>query len=127
MFPGAQRSRRAQRLGVEAEATTERALRAEGWTILARRLRTKAGEIDLIATRDGLLVFAEVKARARLVEAAQAVSPRQRDRLLAAADIVLAEHSDWGNGGVRFDLLLVDAASRVRRIKDAFRREEPGP
>jgi putative endonuclease len=124
MLPRARRSQRAQSLGVAAEATAERALTERGWTVLARRLRTKAGEIDLVVTRDGLLVFAEVKARPYLADAARALTPRQRDRLLAAADIVLAEHPDWGPLGARFDLLLVDAAGRVRRIQDAFRRED---
>jgi putative endonuclease len=36
---------------------------------------------------------------------------------------VLTEHPDWGEAGVRFDILLVDAQGRVRRIADAFRDE----
>jgi putative endonuclease len=43
--------------------------------------------------------------------------------LLGAADIVLAAHPGWGANGVRFDLLVVDAAGSVRRIADAFRLE----
>lgn len=65
----------------------------------------------------------EVKARPTLSEAAGALSARQRKRLIAAAEIVLAEHPDWGAAGVRFDVLLVDAAGNVRRIADAFRLE----
>ncbi len=115
--------RAAQARGVSAEDCAAAALTAEGWAVLARRLRTKAGEIDLVAERDGLLALVEVKARLRLADAAAAVTPRQQARLLAAADIVLAEHPDWGPAGVRFDLLVVDAAGRVRRIADAFRLE----
>lgn len=55
--------------------------------------------------------------------AALALSPRQRARLLAAAEILLAEHPVWGSRGVRFDVLLVDVAGAVRRITDAFRAE----
>jgi putative endonuclease len=65
----------------------------------------------------------EVKARPTLSEAAGALSARQRKRLIAAAEIVLAEHPDWGAAGVRFDVLLVDAAGNVSRIADAFRLE----
>lgn len=118
------RGRAAHRLGLDAEAAACAALEAEGWRVLARRLRTPAGEVDAVAERDGLLAFIEVKARPVLAEAAAALSPRQRARLLAAAEIVLAEHPDWGHAGVRFDVLLVDAAGRVRRIADAFRLEE---
>jgi putative endonuclease len=104
-----------------AEAAAGAALEADGWVVLARRLRTEAGEVDLLAERDGMLAIVEVKARPTLADAAAAVSPRQRARLLAAADIILAEHSDWGAAGVRFDVLVVDAVGRVRRIADAFR------
>jgi putative endonuclease len=97
------------------------ALERDGWSILARRLRTKAGEIDIVAERNGLLAVVEVKARPTLSHAAEALSLRQQERLIAATEIILAMHPQWGLEGVRFDLLLVDAAGVVRRIADAFR------
>jgi putative endonuclease len=109
--------------GLGAEAAACAALAAEGWSVLAQRLRTPAGEIDIVAERDGMLALVEVKARPTLADAAGAVSTNQRARLLAAADIVLTEHPDWGRNGVRFDVIVVDAAGRLRRIKDAFRQE----
>jgi len=122
------RGRRAHARGASAEAAAAAALERDGWAVLGRRLRTAAGEIDLLAERDGILAIVEVKARPRLAEAAAAVSPRQRARLLAAAEIILAEHPDWGTAGVRIDVLAVDAAGRVRRIADAFRSgDEPWP
>ena len=114
---------RAQAEGIDAETLACEALAAEGWTIHGRRVRTPAGEIDAVAERDGLIAFIEVKRRASLAEAAAALSPRQQSRLLAAAEILLGEHPAWGSGGVRFDVMLVDSAGRVRRISDAFRRE----
>jgi putative endonuclease len=117
------RSSRAYHRGVQAEDAACAALEAEGWTVRARRLRTEAGEIDVVAERDGLLAIIEVKARPVLAAAALALTPRQRDRLLAAADIVLGAHPEWGSQGVRFDLVLVDDAGTVRRIRDAFRLE----
>ncbi|MDE2582114.1 MAG: YraN family protein [Rhodospirillales bacterium] len=116
-----QRGKHAHASGLAAEAAAAAALEREGWTVLARRLRTEAGEIDLLAEKDGLLAVIEVKARPRLADAAAALSPRQRQRLLAAAEQVLAEHPGWGAAGLRFDVLLVDAAGAVRRITDAFR------
>jgi putative endonuclease len=107
--------------GVAAEQAAGAALAAEGWTLLARRVRTGAGEIDLLAERNGLLAVVEVKRRASLAEAAYALGPRQRARLLAAAEAVLAEHPEWGSAGVRFDVMVVDGAGQVRRIADAFR------
>lgn len=106
-----------------AEQAACAALEHDGWVVLARRLRTAAGEIDVVAERDGLLAFIEVKARPDLPSAAAALGPRQRTRLLAAGEIVLADNPGWGRAGVRFDVLLVDDAGRVRRIADAFRNE----
>lgn len=106
-----------------AEAVAAAALEADGWVVLGRRLRTPAGEVDLVAERDGLLAIIEVKRRARLVDAALALGARQRARLIAAAEILLAGHPDWGRTGVRFDVLLVDGEGAVRRIADAFRQE----
>ena len=116
-----QRGRLAHQRGIDTEAAACAALRDDGWTIHAQRVRTAAGEIDLIAEKDGLLSFVEVKARPTLADAAAAIIARQQSRLVAAAEIVLAEHPEWGAGGVRFDVIVVDAAGAVRRIADAFR------
>ncbi len=109
--------------GIDAEAAARVALAADGWTLHASRVRTPAGEIDLVAERDGLLAFVEVKRRPTLADAAAALGPRQRARLLAAAGILLGAHPEWGRAGVRFDVLVVDDDGRVRRIADAFRDE----
>jgi putative endonuclease len=109
--------------GIDAEEAACRALTHHGWVVLARRLRTEAGEIDIVAAQPDLLAIIEVKARRTLADAALALSARQRDRLLAAAEIVLAEHPDWARPGMRFDLMVVDAMGTVRRIADAFRLE----
>jgi putative endonuclease len=103
------RGRRAFAAGQGAEALAAEALTAGGWLILGQRCRTEAGEIDLIAEREGLLAFIEVKARPSLAEAAFALGPRQRARLVAAADAWLAEHPGHGAAGMRFDVMLVAA------------------
>lgn len=107
--------------GRGAEAHAAAALAAEGFREIARRVRTGAGEIDLVVEREGLLVFVEVKARATLNDAAFALGPRQQARLLAAGEAWMAANPGHGAAGVRFDLLLVDGEGRVRRIADAFR------
>lgn len=119
----ARRGKAAHARGVVAEQAACTALERDGWVVLARRLRTAAGEIDVVAEQGGLLAFIEVKARPDLHSAAIALRPRQRARLLAAGEVALAEHPEWGRAGVRFDVLLVDDAGRVRRIIDAFRLE----
>src|SRR4051812_19519037 len=113
MTPRSHRGRIAHARGLAAETAACAALEQDGWIIHARRLRTEAGEIDLVAERHGLLTIVEVKARPRLADAATALSVRQQARLLAAADTILADHPDWGSAGVRFDVLVVDATGCV--------------
>ena len=63
-----------------------------------------------------------MKRRATLAEARQSLGPRQRARgCWRRPEVLLAEHPEWGRAGVRFDVMLVDGAGRVRRIADAFR------
>ena len=112
----------ADRRGHQAESRAAAALEAEGWSVLARRARTPAGELDLVAEREGLLAFVEVKARATLGDAAAALGPAQRRRLMQAGEIWMAANPARGAAGVRFDVMLVDAEGRVRRIADAFRQ-----
>lgn len=111
----------AWRLGFDAEALAAGALEAEGWRVLARRARTAAGELDLVAATDAVLAFVEVKARPSLREAAHAVTPRQQSRLYAAAEAWLAANPQHARGETRFDVMLVAADGTVRRIKDAIR------
>ncbi len=113
--------------GIAAEDAACAALVADGWVVHARRLRTKAGEVDAVAEKAGILSIVEVKARRTLAEAAVALTARQQARLVAACEIILAEHPDWGAAGVRFDVVVVDPAGRIRRIADAFRLgDHPG-
>lgn len=115
------RGRRAEASGRDAERVAAAALEREGWAVLARRTRTPAGEIDLVAERDGLLTFVEVKARPSLSEAAYALGPRQRARLVAAAECWVAANPGHGVAGMRFDVVIVAADGTARRIADAFR------
>ncbi len=107
--------------GMAAENKACAALAADGWAILGRRVRTKAGEVDAVAEKDGLVAFVEVKSRPTLAEAAAALGARQQARLMGAAEILLAENPRWGTAGARFDVMLVDRQGAMRRVTDAFR------
>ncbi len=115
------RGRAAQARGLRAEMLVAARLEAQGWAILAQRMLTEAGEIDLIASRAGLLAFVEIKLRDDLAAAAYALGSRQRARLLLAAEIWLGNNPGHGEVGIRFDVVLVDKAGQMRRIVDAFR------
>ena len=98
--------RRNDRRGRNAEAIAAWFLLAKGYRILARRVRTQRGEIDLIARRGDTLVFVEVKARRTLDSAVFALHPAALRRIEAASR-VLAPHYARGCTTTRIDAVLV--------------------
>lgn len=108
------------RVGISAESRAAAFLIAKGFRILARRWRSPLGEIDIVARRRHLLVFAEVNARASLAEAAESVDQRQRRRIAAAAEIWLAANPDKTIFDIRFDAILVAPRKIPRHIPAAF-------
>lgn len=111
----------AESRGRTAEASVAAVWQSQGYQVLAQRLRTKSGEIDLIVASTSTLVFVEVKARRTYSEAAYAVLPRQQSRLLQAAGSALADHEDWHRENIRFDIALVCNGS-IQHIQDAIRQ-----
>jgi putative endonuclease len=108
------------RLGISAESRAAALLIAKGFRILARRYRSPVGEIDIVARRRHLLIFVEVKARERLDDAAWSVTPRQRARIVAAAETWLAAHPDDNIRDIRFDAMLVAPGRLPQHITAAF-------
>lgn len=111
------------RLGVSAENRAAALLLAKGFRIAARRFRSPAGEIDIVARRGALLIFVEVKARPALDDAAWSVTDRQKRRIAAAAAAWLAAHPDDAMCDMRFDAVLVAPRSLPRHIAGAFEAE----
>ena len=108
------------RVGISAESRAAALLIAKGFRILARRWRSPLGEIDIIARRRQLLVFAEVKARPTIDEAAESVNVRQRRRIAAAAEIWLAANPYDSIRDIRFDAILVAPGKFPQHIPAAF-------
>ena len=108
------------RLGISAESRAAAYLIAKGFRILARRWRSPAGEIDIIASRRKLLIFVEVKARDSFDDAAWSVSDRQRARIAAAAEAWLARQGDHPFEDMRFDAVLVVPGRIPRHLPGAF-------
>jgi putative endonuclease len=119
LMPNAQKQA-AFHLGLSAESRAAAWLVARGYRILARRYRCAAGEIDIVAGRRHTIVFVEVKARATLDDAAESVTPRQRARIAAAAEIWLASNPKAEYRDLRFDAILVAPGKLPRHIQGAF-------
>jgi putative endonuclease len=94
--------RAAEQRGRGAELLCLWQLRLKGYRILARRYKTPVGEIDLIARRGRVLAAIEVKARADLDLAGEAITPRQRHRISRAFAHFLGGRPDLGCAGRAF-------------------------
>ena len=108
------------RTGLSAESRAAAYLMAKGYRILAKRFRTAHGEIDLIAKRRNLIAFVEVKARATLDDAAFAVTPRQQQRIIDAAQGWLIAHPEHAELELRFDAVLIAPRRLPRHLLAAF-------
>jgi putative endonuclease len=115
--------RRAFRLGLSAETKALWLLRLKGYRILARRLKTREGEADLVARRGTVVAFVEVKARDTLEAGAEAISPRQRRRIVGAARSWLAGHPGDAGATIRFDAVIVAPGRWPVHVENAFAGE----
>jgi putative endonuclease len=108
------------RAGLSAESRAALLFLLKGYRIVARRWKSPVGEVDLIARRGRLLVFVEVKARDRLDAAAEAITPYQQRRIVAAAQAWLGRHPGDADKNIRFDAVLMAPRRWPRHIKSAF-------
>jgi putative endonuclease len=108
------------RTGLSAESRAAAFLIAKGYRILAKRFRTPYGEIDLVARKRNLIAFVEVKARASFDEAAYAVTPRQQQHIVNAAQAWLMAHPEHAEFEMRFDAMLIAPRSLPRHLLAAF-------
>jgi putative endonuclease len=110
----------AEKRGHRGETWAAWWLRLKGHRILGRRIKTHAGEIDLVTLSPfGPVCFIEVKARTLARDAAEAVGPEQRTRIARAASLYLASRPALAKRGARFDIVTV--AGFPRHLPDAWR------
>ena len=98
-------------------------LRRKGYCLLDRNVRTRRGEIDLVARRGDELVFVEVKSwrRVPLEGLEHAVDRRKQQRILSVARTYVARHR--GRCAAlrqRFDVILIRRGEVVLHVEGAF-------
>src|ERR1700727_2423510 len=117
---------RSQR-GAAAEDLAPQYLKVRGLKILARNLRCKAGELDLVCLDGAVLAIVEVRQRgsAEFGGASASVTWAKQRKIIRAAQFFLRRQKHWRNLPMRFDVLAIEGspqeAHRVDWIKDAFR------
>jgi putative endonuclease len=112
--------------GRRAEERAARHLRSLGLEILARNVRTKSGEIDVVAREGPTLVIVEVRyRREHVVGAWRSLSAAKRDRLMKAAREAQAALRIPGSVPVRFDVVLACGDARMVHIRGALQPSRP--
>ncbi|MDC7219266.1 MAG: YraN family protein [Spirochaetales bacterium] len=93
--------------GQKGEEKAAEYLREQGYTVLDRNFISPGGEIDIIAKRDDLVVFVEVKSwEVFTAEDLQyAVNGKKRSRIRKSAEYYLLQHKELGSCRARFDLI----------------------
>lgn len=104
--------------GVAAEEAVGRLYEAAGYTLAARRWRSGAGEIDLIARRGDLVVFVEVKCGRDFAAAVARLGPRQLGRIAQSAEAFLANEPLGTDTPCRIDAALVDRSGACEIIEN---------
>jgi putative endonuclease len=110
---------RAERHGRRGEGFAALWLRLQGWRIVARRVKTPRGEIDLVARRGRTVAFVEVKWRATAAERDLSIDAYRLRRVAAAVEAVAHRHLRAGDNP-RIDVLLLAPGRWPRHIVNAW-------
>ncbi len=116
---------RARQRGVSGEETARAYLAARGYIVRARNFRSRTGEIDVVAEKDGTIAFVEVKTWSAygVSELEYSINKRKQGRIVDAARLYMAMNPDTLKKKARFDVVFVgqgDSDGGVRHIEDAF-------
>ncbi len=111
--------RAAETRGRDGERRAAWWLWLRGWKVLDRRVRTPAGEVDLVVRKGTLVAFVEVKTRATAAELDFAIDERRLSRVAAAAEYLMPRYAGPGDD-IRVDVILIAPRSLPRHIENAW-------
>jgi len=98
-------------------------LMKNGYRIIEKNYRTKLGEIDLIAEKDNILVFIEVKSRSNTNFGFpyEAVNRKKINRIIKAS-LVYLKQKGYENYQIRYDIIeiFLSRDGKINHIKNAF-------
>ena len=109
----------AENRGREGERRAAWWLWLRGWRILDRRVRTPAGEVDIVVRKGNLVAFVEVKTRASAAELDFAIDERRLQRVAAAAEYLMPRFAGPGDD-IRVDVILIAPRTLPRHIENAW-------
>lgn len=114
-----ERRAKAERRGRRGERIAALFLRLKGWRILAHRVKTPRGEVDLVARRGRMVAFVEVKWRKSSEQLVLAIDEHRLRRVAAAAEAIAARYVRSGDSQ-RIDVLLLAPGRFPRHIVNAW-------
>jgi len=117
--PAAPSRTAAEKRGRQGERIAGWWLRLKGWSILARRVKTPLGEIDLIARRGAMVAFVEVKARTTSQALDEAIDERRLSRVAAAAETLAHRYMKPGDD-MRIDVMLLAPGRPPRHLENVW-------
>ncbi len=106
--------------GLEAETAAARHLRALGYEIAEQRYKTKSGEVDIVARKDDVILFVEVKARNTLSDALDSVSLASQRRIEAAGRDWIAAQPDAHMLSWRNDVIAIVPDEPVQHFENVW-------
>ena len=111
-------------IGNEGENRAASYLKSKGFSIIERNWRTNRGELDIIAVKNDILVFVEVKTlpNGTLDMIQRELNNQKRQRILKTSKRFLLNHRQYSNSYIRFDVIVIDmpGLEPVYHIENAF-------
>ena len=112
--------------GLDCETLAALYLELRAVEILARNLRCRSGELDIVAREQNVLLIVEVRQRARsdYGGALQSVTWRKQRKIIRATRYFLQAHREWRAHPLRFDVIAIEGSPgthHIHWVKDAFR------
>ena len=113
-----------RKIGDEGENRACEYLLSKGFAIIERNWRTKGGEIDIIAFKNDILVFLEVKTlpNGTMDMIQRELNYQKRQRIIKTSKRFLLNHRQYSNSYIRYDVIVIDmpGLDPVYHIENAF-------
>jgi putative endonuclease len=107
--------------GKKGEEQAAAALESAGMQIIAKNIRSKAGEVDIVALDGETVVFVEVKAWSSygMEDLQYGINIKKQRKIIKTAKYFLSENRKYSNMAIRFDVVFIDKNS-VTHLASAF-------
>jgi putative endonuclease len=113
--------------GRDGESRAAAFLEASGFKIVARNVRSRYGEVDLVALEDQTIVFIEVKTWSVYTfdSLSYGISPGKQRRIIETAKYFLSVHREYNSMAIRFDVVFISSAAmtdpgKIIHLRAAF-------